>query len=76
MCIRDSLLAEGMPEEAAYNIAVAGIGDINDLIRSLDAVSYTHLDVYKRQQIDKKNERIKRLRLTGAFFAYLLNKGL
>ena len=34
------LLAEGMPEEAAYNIAVAGIGDINDLIRSLDEPFY------------------------------------
>ena len=34
------LIDEGMPEEAAYNIAVAGIGDINDLIRSLDEPFY------------------------------------
>ncbi|MDD3192630.1 MAG: permease prefix domain 1-containing protein [Oscillospiraceae bacterium] len=30
------LLAEGMPEDAAYNIAVAGIGDVGELIRSLE----------------------------------------
>lgn len=34
------LLAQGMPEDAAYNIAVSGIGDVDDLIRSLEGPSY------------------------------------
>jgi len=34
------LLAQGMPEDAAYNIAISGIGDVDDLIRSLEGTSY------------------------------------
>lgn len=35
----EDLITEGKSEEAAYNIAVAGIGDISSLIRDLDSVS-------------------------------------
>lgn len=34
------LITQGMPEDAAYNIAVSGIGDVDDLIRSLEGPSY------------------------------------
>jgi len=33
----DDLIAEGKTEEAAYNIAVAGIGDISDLLAELNS---------------------------------------
>ena len=56
MCIRDSDIIDGLPETTngkgvARNFE--STGDFEQTIRDFDAlnpVSYTHLDVYKRQE--------------------------
>ena len=43
------LIAQGMPEDAAYNIAVSGIGDVDDLIRSLEGPSYDTSELLRQR---------------------------
>ena len=55
MCIRDSIKTADMldlpvPEVEYHNIAVKPSQVQKDMVASLGAVSYTHLDVYKRQR--------------------------
>ena len=45
MCIRDSTIGD----DTAMNTAVEMIDKLRDTTQSHDPVSYTHLDVYKRQ---------------------------
>ena len=61
MCIRDSVVALGQPElffnavakaEAGHAAGTDGVQALQGLVRHLGAVSYTHLDVYKRQMVD------------------------
>ena len=51
MCIRDSPVAVRMVYETAHavNIPIIGMGGITNAADAIETVSYTHLDVYKRQ---------------------------
>ena len=53
MCIRDRLSEEQKAQVHAYALAILGRTGVRvdspGVLRFLEAVSYTHLDVYKRQ---------------------------
>lgn len=51
----NDLLAEGKSEEAAYNISVAGIGDVSHLIDSI--IAPTAVSGYTKAEIEKINSR-------------------
>ena len=66
MCIRDSLLSDSI-EERAFVVAEYG-----KEVRKIEPVSYTHLDVYKRQE-----EAIDGLsRATNPIFIYQANEAV
>lgn len=44
------LLSEGKSEEAAYNIAVAGVGDFSELIKELKEENVSNMDYSKQKQ--------------------------
>ena len=50
----NDLLAEGKSEEAAFNIAVAGIGDVNELIGSITAVKP---EPYTKEELENNSRR-------------------
>ena len=50
-----AMLAAGFITALAKLAVLAGVSETNTTIQILSAVSYTHLDVYKRQ--DSKNQR-------------------
>lgn len=61
----EDLIKEGKGEEAAYNIAVAGIGDINELIDDMEKV---------KKDSDSDNDRRKSAALTSiAVMLYILS---
>ena len=51
MCIRDRLYIEAIPIRPLRVMAIEALAKIKDVevLRPYNAVSYTHLDVYKRQ---------------------------
>ena len=58
MCIRDRLIY-GLPDYAResfprYDLSYAGGRPLFVTVGSMETVSYTHLDVYKRQALYKK----------------------
>ena len=53
----NDLLAEGKSEEAAFNIAVAGIGDVSDLLNTLRANSATSYNGYTKEEIQRDRQR-------------------
>ncbi|MDR1628708.1 MAG: permease prefix domain 1-containing protein [Oscillospiraceae bacterium] len=55
----DDLLMQGKTEEAAYNIAIAGIGDISGLIADLGKRpgAVPQAPVYSRDEIEKEKKR-------------------
>ncbi|MBB2182133.1 hypothetical protein H0486_04495 [Lachnospiraceae bacterium MD1] len=44
------LIAEGKSEEAAYNIAIAGIGDISSLIKDMDCQRVSNVNIEAARQ--------------------------
>lgn len=65
----NDLLAEGKSEEAAYNISVAGIGDVSSLIDSLTAPVAS--SGYTREEI-ADNGKKRSLLLSAAVALYIL----
>lgn len=65
----NDLLAEGKSEEAAYNISVAGIGDVSSLIDSLTAPVAS--SGYTREEI-AANGKKRSLLLSAAVALYIL----
>lgn len=51
------LIAEGKNEQAAYNIAVASIGDVNELLGSLKSPADTVAEPAKAQQTSQSKRR-------------------
>lgn len=64
------LIAEGKSEEAAYNISVAGIGDISSLLAGLMAPVST--SGYTKEEIAENRQR-RALLLTVAIMLYILS---
>ena len=46
----ETVTIENLPNVRDINVLLNAIGDIGAKVDRLDAVSYTHLDVYKRQE--------------------------
>lgn len=65
----NDLLAEGKSEEAAYNISVAGIGDVSSLIDSLTAPVAS--SGYTREEIAANGQK-RSLLLSAAVALYIL----
>jgi len=57
----NDLIKEGKSEEAAYNIAVASIGDVSELIRSLQEKNtpvFNGYNIhYSKEEIERKNQK-------------------
>lgn len=64
----NDLIAEGKSEEAAYNISVAGIGDVEHLIDSIMAPK--SMSGYSREEIEKNN-RHRSILLSVAVALYI-----
>lgn len=66
----NDLIAEGKSEEAAYNIAIASIGDIHELIRELKGTP-----VYEKVQAEEyEQDKQRRAAVTaGAVALYILS---
>jgi len=68
----DDLIAEGKTEEAAYNIAVAGIGDVSDLLTELEAE--TAPELFAHDLLDMEKARRKSAMLTAiAVMLYIVS---
>ncbi len=52
----NDLLSEGKTEEAAYNIAVASIGDVGELVESLKSSSSDRVNL-SQEEIEKSRQR-------------------
>lgn len=65
----NDLIAEGKSEEAAYNISVAGIGDVDHLINSMMVPK--SMSGYTKEEIDK-NRRQRSILLAVAVSLYIL----
>ena len=65
----NDILSEGKSEQAAYNIAVAGIGDVDMLISSLMAPK--SMSGYTREEIEKDRRR-NALMLSVSVILYIL----
>lgn len=66
----NDLIAEGKTPEAAYNISVAGIGDVGHLLDSLKAP--VAVSGYTRAEIEK-NRRTRSVLLSVAVMLYILS---
>jgi len=65
----NDLLSEGKTEEAAFNIAVAGIGDIEQLLKS---VGTGNVQGYTREEIEKDRKKSAAL-LAIAIMLYIIS---
>ena len=68
----NDLKAEGKSDEAAYNIAIAGIGDVDHLIDSI--IAPVASSGYSREEI-RKNQNKRTLLLAIAVALYILCAG-
>lgn len=66
----NDLIAEGKSEEAAYNISVAGIGDVDHLISNIMAPTGT--SGYTKEEI-AENKRRRSVLLAAAVALYILS---
>ena len=46
----DDLFADGQTEACAFGLVGEGVADLLEALEDFGPVSYTHLDVYKRQE--------------------------
>ena len=66
----DDLIAEGKVPEAAYRLAISGIGDINEILGTAPAAGSIHSQT-KEPEIREDDEKKKKLRAT-AIALYIL----
>lgn len=66
----NDLLAEGKGEEASFNIAVAGIGDVSELLNNLRAADYA-ANQYTKAEIEASKKR-SALFVSVAVMLYIL----
>ncbi|MCL2539736.1 MAG: permease prefix domain 1-containing protein [Oscillospiraceae bacterium] len=52
------LLAEGKNEESAYNIAVASIGDVRELIRELQGLPQQYSEISAANQVNRQRRAV------------------
>lgn len=70
----NDLIAEGKSEEAAYNIAIASIGDISELIQELkDQQVYSNVDAAPLEEEPEEEKRKRALITAISISLYILS---
>ncbi len=67
----DDLIAQGKSPEAAYQLAIGGIGDINELLTGISSDTHTPI-AFSPAQVGTQNAKEKRLRKSIAIAMYII----
>ena len=68
----DDLIAEGKVPEAAYRLAITGIGDINEILGSSGKIPAAVYSPAAESQTEKVDSPIKKVLRAAAVFLYIL----